>query len=253
MYDEITEIDKKIQKEKKRYKQALKITQEKESFDQEVDELQILVQTETVRISEKRKLLKPNLTERATKIELEDMLKSFDKQMEKDKEHLQEASQRVEKIKANIKKMQGKKFNITEEKGLLLGEKKIYDQCLMKRVHLMEDLANKYGLELSFSQTQETQSTVMTGYMGTQQSHLSVGNDSISDQTITTDSSSIHLTEEDLRAFRDSIEVKRAELEKQLENHKKRCQDEEDLIQLELGALTAKRLSMENGKRRHIG
>ena len=123
-----------------------------------------------------------------------------------------------------------------------MGEKKVYDQCLMKRVHLMEEMANKYGLELSFSQTQDTQSTSMTGYMGTQQSHISVGNETISEQTISTDLSSIHLTEEDLQAFRNSVEAKMSELHSQLQDHIKRCQDDEDIIQSEYMSYIGTRL-----------
>ena len=106
----------------------------------------------------------------------------------------------------------------------------------------MEELATKYGLELTFSQTQQTD------MMSTQQSRLSftsaMGDDNMSQNTAST----IHLTIEDLEAFSRSVQNKRNDLLRDLEEKRKECREADDSIQTELSDLKAKITTVETGK-----
>ena len=109
----------------------------------------------------------------------------------------------------------------------------------------MEELATRYGLELTFSQSQQTEITQTQQSRMTYASEMSNGNVSSSQNT----ASVIHLTAEDLEAFSRSVEKKRNELLKDLEEKRKECREFDDSLQTELSDLKAKITTIENGER----
>jgi flagellar motility protein MotE (MotC chaperone) len=106
----------------------------------------------------------------------------------------------------------------------------------------MEELANKYGLELSTSQTADI--------LNTQGSHNDDGVSVFTSGTVGT-SSTIQITDEDLDAFERSVASKRDKLKEQLNEHRNQSEKAEDSIQSELAELSGKIKAIENGKFPH--
>ena len=165
---------------------------------------------------------------------------------------------KLESMEQQIDQFKEMQVDKSGEKGLLQGERNLNDGNMRRRIELMEELANKYGLELTFSQSQsQSQGQGQGGGMGTQQSRFS------NDATMDDDSDHEHpasgsmtigsqeliqITAEDLDAFHRSVEVKRKELEEQLKHHQKQSMLGEDNVQKELSELMGKLNSIENGK-----
>ena len=209
-----------------------------------IDDISYKIDNETVRIETQKNGLQSDFTETMKREDLENVLKGFGKTMDIDARELRAANERVDEIKSKIKSVQEKQFSSLGEKGQLEGEKRTHDENLQTRIELMEELANKYGLELSTSQTQQTD------IMNTQGSHISANDDGVSVFTSATmaTSSNIQITDEDLEAFERSVAAKREELKDQLDEHRNRSRGAEDGIQNELTELSGKIKAIESGK-----
>jgi len=209
-----------------------------------VDDIANKIDNETVRIETQQNGLQSDFTETMKREDLENVLKGFGKTMDTDARELRAANERVDEIKSKINSLMDQQMSSLGEKGQLEGEKRTHDEHLQRRIELMEELANKYGLELSISQTQQTD------IMNTQGSHISANDDGVSVFTSGTmaTSSTIQITDEDLEAFERSIAAKREELKEQLNEHKNRSRGAEDSIQNELTELSGKIKAIESGK-----
>ena len=248
--DEMNDFNAKIQEERSNLKAWGDQLAAVDKIQGLMDDLLTRFDNENIRIAMQKSTLQQDYTETKTKDELETVIKGFERNMESDVRELQAANERIARIESRIETLKQKQVQKAGERGMIMGEKKIYDVNLQKRIELMEELATKYGLELTFSQTQPTQG------MNTQQSRFSTGSNTTADDgtsvftsgTMGT-ASTIQITTEDLDAFHRSVDMKLQELKEQLKEHRARSESGEDAIQKELNELSAKVKSAENGKR----
>ena len=239
--DEIIDIQNKIDEEEhkcKEYKVTLqkynKLEEDIENTLAENDKLEVMIET-------LRKGLKEDMSSTHSKDDLKIMLRAFDNTMKDDEDALTAARMKVKSLEDKIAQNKEKKMELGGEKGRLEGERDHHQQNLVKRVELIEELALSYGLELTFTQSQQTD------IMSTQQSfETSLGHDiSLSQGTSATN---IHLTEEDLHAFKRSVEHKTNHFERDLKEFKLESQKAEDSLQTQLSDLKAKISTMDTGK-----
>ena len=242
IHDDIIAYDEEIEEAKEKcseYEETLaKIREIEEQMNEKARDFQVFASTEDAY----RKNLHEDMTADCSIEDLRDMVFAHDREMQGDAKKLEHAKNDVRKIEALIVEGKDRNMKLSGEKGLLLGEKKIYDENLNQRVTLMEDMATKYGLELSFSQTQQTD------VMSTQQSRLS--SDLVNDMMLSqgTAASTVNLTIEDLDAFNHSVENKRNELQDDFKSYQKQVQKDYDSLQSEISDIKAKITSNNNGK-----
>lgn len=241
--DEMKDYEVKVNEERDTMKQLQEEVRKVDDLQASIEDIGIKIDNETVRIETQKNGLQTDFTGSKTRQELENVLKGFGKSMESDAKDLKVANDRMNAIQGRIASLKQKQMDLLSEKGKLEGEKSIHDSNLQNRIDLMEELANKYGLELTFSQTQQTDG------MNTQGS-LITDDDGISLFTSNTHGSaaSIHITDEDLEAFERSVVAKRSRLEEQLKEHIDMSRIGEDNIQNDLSELNGKIKSIENGK-----
>ena len=248
--DQMTDLQEKKDAEKKNAQALMEEITKGDELQEAIDDIKNRVDSETVRIETHKAGLRTDLTLTKKRVDLENILKGFSKAMEADEHNLKLVTDRIAEIDSKIAGLAQVQVQKSEEKGVLMGEKKINDYNTQKRLELMEELATKYGLELTFSQTQQTEG------MGTQQSRFSsssgttIDDDGISVFTSGTSNSqgSIQITAEDLDAFHRSVEVRSKELQEQLREHREQTSRGEDNIQNELSDLNGKIKALENGE-----
>lgn len=243
--DEMKDYEVKVNEERDTMKQLQEEVRKVDDLQASIEDIGIKIDNETVRIETQKNGLQTDFTGSKTRQELENVLKGFGKSMESDAKDLKVANDRMNAIQGRIASLKQKQMDLLSEKGKLEGEKSIHDSNLQNRIDLMEELANKYGLELTFSQTQQTDG------MNTQGS-LITDDDGISLFTSNTHGSaaSIHITDEDLEAFERSVVAKRSRLEEQLKEHIDMSRIGEDNIQNDLSELNGKIKSIENDLKR---
>lgn len=242
--DERNEFQEKVNEEREKIEEWQDQRKKGDDLQAKIDDISYKIDNETVRIETQKNGLQSDFTETMKREDLENVLKGFGKTMDIDARELRAANERVDEIKSKIKSAKDQQLSSLGEKGNLEGEKRMHDENLQTRIELMEELANKYGLELSISQTQQTD------IMNTQGSHISANDDGISVFTSGTmaTSSNIQITDEDLEAFERSVAAKREELKEQLDEHRNRSRGAEDSIQNELTELSGKIKAIESGK-----
>lgn len=243
--DEMKDYEEKLNQEKENLSELQEQISKGDELQANIDDIGNKIDNETVRIETQKNGLQKDFTDSKTREELENVLKGFGKSMESDARELQAANGHMQEMQARIASLKDKQMDLLREKGKLEGEKNVNDLNLQHRIELMEELANKYGLELSFTQTQHTEG------INTQGSHIT-DDDGISVFTGSTagSSSSIQITDEDLEAFERCVKVKRNRLEEQLNEHRELSRLGEDNIQNELSELNGRIKSIENDLKR---
>jgi len=251
IHDEMQGYNQQIQEEQAKCKVWGKTLSKYGKIEHEINEKFSFMEQEEVRIETHQKGLVTDMTQTNTKDDLEDKLMTFDRQMQGDVKTLNETKAKVKKSEAKIADLTKQKVELSESRGQLMGEKKLHESNLFKRIELMEELATEYGLELTFSQTQQTDGGG-GGIINTQQSsrsRLSISSDWGIDNNNTFSQGStvntIQLTNEDLEAFERSVSKKRQQLQQQLDEYRDLSQKEEDSIQTELSNLKAKVTTVE--------
>ena len=257
--DEVDELTRTKMEASEQANQAEKVLVKGDDLESQMDESRNEIDQEMVRMETHKQNLRNDWSETKSKDDLENMLCGFESKMAEDCEALNIVNDKLESMEQQIDQFKEMQVDKSGEKGLLQGERNLNDGNMRRRIELMEELANKYGLELTFSQSQ-SQSQGQGGGMGTQQSRFSndatMDDDSDHDHpsalasgsgTMTIGSQElIQITAEDLDAFHRSVEVKRKELEEQLKHHQKQSMLGEDNVQKELNDLLGRLNSIEN-------
>jgi len=257
--DEIHEFSSKISQQEDKMEEWQQTMNSVISIDQEIDDKKAEMDQEEAKIEIQRNNIKTDYTVPENgdmnRTQLETMLAGFDKTMDSDKQHLQELEGRMAGMKQRIEQLHQQKIGFMQEKGELQGEKNRHEANLKKRVEMMEDLANTYGLELTFTQSQQslgggTTQMTSTGEMSTQQSRFStidddaampgMGMHDMTDGMSVMSAMNVNITAEDLQAFGKSVQNKRTMLQDQLDGHRVQSQREEDRIAADYTTLSAK-------------
>jgi DNA repair protein RAD50 len=241
--DEMKDYEEKMNQERETLKELQEEVRKGDDLQASIDEIGNKIDNETVRIETQKNGLQTDFTESKTRQELENVLKGFGKSMETDARDLKAANDHMHAIQNRIDSLKQKQMDLLTDKGKLEGEKSVHESNLQSRIDLMEEIATKYGLELTFSQTQQADGINTQGSLIHDDDGMSVFTSHTSGS-----SSSIQITNEDLDAFERSVQVKRSQLEEQLAQHREMSQIAEDNVQNELSELNGKIKSMENGK-----
>ena len=245
IHDVMTELQGKIDEEKQKMSTLQEDLLKGDDMEIMIDNLSNQEANVQARADTHVKGLRQNFTDTMSREDLENTLKGFEKEMKDGEQQLEQVNNRMTTIDEKIGELAQAKVYKSEEKGRLIGEKQSHDANTKARLDLMEELANKYGLDLTFSQTQSSQMG-----MGTQQSRVSISdstNMDIDDMTLTS-GTQIQITAEDLEAFNRSVLAKKTELEDQLKEHREQASRGEDNIQNELSELTGKIKALQNGE-----
>lgn len=240
--DERNGYEEKMSAERDSFKKCQGEMTKADAMQGEIDDIGNKIESEGVRIETQKNGLQTDYTATMKREQLEIVLEGFDKTMDSDVRELRSNNERMQEIQAKIENLKEKQMALLGEKGRLEGEKRSYDENLQLRIELMEELANKYGLELSTSQTADI--------LNTQGSHNDDGVSVFTSGTVGT-SSTIQITDEDLDAFERSVASKRDKLKEQLNEHRNQSEKAEDSIQSELAELSGKIKAIENGKFPH--
>lgn len=236
--DEIEEFNKLIVEEQKKVQECNVIIEKDEDIKAEIEAMNNIINQEEARAETLQASLIEDLSHKS-KAELEAMAAGFDQNVEIDRENLLAIEGKISEINNDIKSLMEDEKQMTGMKGSLLAEKKINDDNCQRRLEIMEELATKFGLELSITQSQPLD------LMSTQMNRF--GDDSTIGE-LTAGSCNIAITDEDIVAFEESIQRKRVEIERQLKKFRESCRTGEDEIQAQLNEFTGKIKSFENGK-----
>jgi DNA repair protein RAD50 len=236
--DEVEEYNKLIAIEQEKARECNKIIEKDIDVHDAIEEKKNLMSQEEARAETLRASLSEDLSHKS-KEDLEGMVSGFEQNVDTDRENLAAIEKEINQIENNIRHLQNKEKERMGERGSLLAEKKIYEENCVKRLELMEELATKYGLDLSISQSQQVD------LMSTQINRF--GDDStIGDSTLGS-SVSVTITSEDIAAFEESIRRKKKEIEEQLMSYRDASRIGEDEIQARLSEVYGKIKSIEIG------
>lgn len=234
--DEVEEYNKLIAIEQEKARECNKIIEKDIDVHDAIEEKKNLMSQEEARAETLRASLSEDLSHKS-KEDLEGMVSGFEQNVDTDRENLAAIEKEINQIENNIRHLQNKEKERMGERGSLLAEKKIYEENCVKRLELMEELATKYGLDLSISQSQQVD------LMSTQINRF--GDDStIGDSTLGS-SVSVTITSEDIAAFEESIRRKKKEIEEQLMSYRDASRIGEDEIQARLSEVYGKIKSIE--------
>lgn len=245
IHDEINELQSSIDEEKKKCSEYNIVLENANALQEEMESQLSLYEKNEFKIITQQKSLQDDFTKDHSKDDLQNMLRAFDRSMQGDERDRQEMKRQTENIKQKIAQLNETKMKDIEQRGNLLGEKNNQDKRLHDRIVMMEELANEYGLELNFSQSQS--STTDFG-VNTQLTNDIIGMSQGTTISNVTTLTNIQLTAEDLEAFHRSVTHKRHALEQDSDEFQIESQKAEDALQDEINRLTAKASTSENGK-----
>lgn len=233
------EYDKLIAIEQEKARECNKIIEKDIDVHDAIEEKKNLLSQEEARAETLRASLSEDLSHKS-KEDLEGMVSGFEQNVDTDRENVEAIESEIHQIENDIMHLQEKEKERMGERGSLLAEKKIYEENCVKRLELMEEMATKYGLDLSISQSQQID------LMSTQINRF--GDDStIGDSTVES-GVNVSITSEDIAAFEESIRKKKKEIEDQLLVYRDTYRIEEDDIQARLSEIHGKIKSIEMGE-----
>jgi hypothetical protein len=235
----VEEYDKLIAIEQEKARECNKIIEKDIDVHDAIEEKKNLLSQEEARAETLRASLSEDLSHKS-KEDLEGMVSGFEQNVDTDRENVEAIESEIHQIENDIMHLQEKEKERMGERGSLLAEKKIYEENCVKRLELMEEMATKYGLDLSISQSQQID------LMSTQINRF--GDDStIGDSTVES-GVNVSITSEDIAAFEESIRKKKKEIEDQLLVYRDTYRIEEDDIQARLSEIHGKIKSIEMGE-----
>lgn len=233
------EYDKLIAIEREKAKECNKIIEKDIDVHDAIEEKKNLLSQEEARAETLRASLSEDLSHKS-KEDLEGMVSGFEQNVDTDRENVEAIESEIHQIENDIMHLQEKEKERMGERGSLLAEKKIYEENCVKRLELMEEMATKYGLDLSISQSQQID------LMSTQINRF--GDDSTVGDSTVESGVNVAITSEDIAAFEESIRRKKKEIEDQLMVYRDTCRIEEDEIQARLSEIHGKMKSIEMGE-----
>jgi hypothetical protein len=235
----VEEYNKLIAIEQEKARECNKIIEKDVDVHDAIEEKKNLMGQEEARAETLRASLSEDLSHKS-KEDLEGMVSGFEQNVDSDRENLREIESKISQIENKIRQLQEEEKERMGERGSLLAERKIYEENCVKRLELMEELATKYGLDLSISQSQQVD------LMSTQINRF--GDDSTIGDSAVGSGASVTITSEDIAAFEASIQRKKKEMEEQLISYRETSRIGEDEIQSRLSEVYGKIKSIENGE-----
>jgi hypothetical protein len=245
--DEIQNLRQQIEEEMKFQAEQSEILMKKKRIENEIEKLVGDIEKERVRIDTLRKTLKKDMTH-LPRHELNSLLESFDTDLDNTRQRLRDEERNFQQILETNQNHKKRLMELTQHKGVLLGEKSTYDNDLKRRVEIITQIHEQFELRYD-----PTEGTGMIQEFGTQSS--AIGRSILSQGSETTfgrfsmlsQESSPMVSDEELSIFHQAIKVKQEEMIAELAAMKKQHQREDDEFQAAMSESTAKVKEMEAG------
>mmetsp|Transcript_27257 Transcript_27257/g.40242 ORF Transcript_27257/g.40242 Transcript_27257/m.40242 type:complete len:1418 (-) Transcript_27257:229-4482(-) len=192
-------------------------------------------------ISNQERNITENMTKTHSARQLQDMLSDFEDQVHEREEKRRDLERSRSKIQQKIESIASENMELQGERGRLEAAKDHHRTLLQQRLSKMEDIAGRFGIELTVSQATQSLHT-------SQYTSLSQGTSASSDDN--TQQSLLQISESDMKSFLDALVEKETELKTELKNHRARAQAMEDQVQDVLNELITKSKTHEAAKNR---
>jgi len=254
--DIIAGTDEKIEVEEEAKERFAKVLSEIEAIRLRRDEVQQQMDIAQATADSLREACDEDWTKKHSEEELQSMLSGFDEKIADDEDQLTEKDKAYRRVQADIERLGDAKTRIHGDIAKLAAEKDQHDKDLRLRQRHMEEMGNKYNLELDggTSQTQSTYGT-LTGPYGTQQSMMSqatTGRQSVGVDSVATGRTSVGgmtglsqetlvtINGDDMDAFQNAVTKKRTELQSEKDEYHAEAMNQQDDLVKKLSDLNAK-------------
>jgi DNA repair protein RAD50 len=239
--EELEKLEEKIEECRLQIKDADKLIEKNkeiigkvEELQSDLDEKQNEFEREEAVLESKIKYLDEDLTERHSARDLRDMLRDFDNLAVKRNEAREDLERLRQKYQDEICAFGQESNTLMIERGRFVAEKQRLEELSKDRLKKMDEISNKWGIELPITQSQNS-------------SFLSQGK-SPDDSWESTQDAMLNISDGDMKAFLSALREKEERLKEELSEHRLRSQTEGDQIQDAYSDLSARQRALESGK-----
>jgi len=190
-------------------------------------------------VEKQREMLEEDLTNKHTVRELQEMLRDYDQKVESEKQRLKDLESDNSRLLNDIENLRKREMEYSSQIGKLSAEKDAHERRLRERFTVMENIAQKYSVNLQTSQTQDLNAS----FASLSATQTTVAGDASQDDSLVTS-----ITPEDMQGFFQALDRKDEELKNNLKEHRERYQVQEDQLQSVLTELQGKLSSIESGE-----
>jgi DNA repair protein RAD50 len=206
------------------------------TIDEDIDRVKNELNRTSSVAEAQRKMLDQDLTETHTVQQLNDMLRDFDNKMASQVGKKDELETELKTIENKIEELRAKEKELNSSMGRYAAEKEAHEIRVKERYTTMENIAQKFNVDLRATATQDTYGASMTPRSQTQ---TVVG--ASQDDTMT-------IAPEDMQCFFQVLQKKEDGLKADLKSKRENLQSQEDELQAALTELGGKLKAVESGK-----
>jgi DNA repair protein RAD50 len=235
--DDLQECRKEIAKVEEEKKRNEEIAAQVEELRLDEEDRRAELDKAMALLDSKKSSLDEDLTEKHSARQLKDMMRDFEANVEKQQERKLDLSAEIRSIRDAKEAIRQEDSNLREQIGKLQAERARYEEVSQERLDAMDQMAQKYDIELPVSQTQNTSFT--QGSLASQ----TIGNGAITG----TQNTGVAVSKEDMKLFLGAVKEKEAEIKENLRNHREQAQKQMDYVQDQLNELNAKQKALEHG------
>lgn len=238
------DLQRKIQEAEMAMKEQRAIIGQLDEVDGEINLLEDEARNLQVVVEKQRGMLEQDWTQSKTLEELQQLLDDFDLTMESKNRRLQQLQRQQEKLQRDIDTMRQEEKDLTKLSTQLQVSHEAQEKRLKQRYHIMEHLAQSYGLDLGIlSQQSSDQSFVASINMVSSPTKARLTQDSDEDMSIV-----LTPSKEDVESFMAAVDKKHQQLVSDLAVHREQAKKSESKFFSEIGTLKGRLESIQNGK-----
>jgi len=231
-----TDLSKKIAKIEARLGELNEIIDKVDDTNMSIRQYQARLETQKEVIQKQQSMLENDLTGENSLEELKEMLSNFRSKMSDQERKKDDLEGEAKQIQDSIEQGREHEKQLTSGLGKLAAEKEAQEKRLKERYNKMEQIAQKYNIDLT--QMSQSQSQGASFIAASLSQSILVGDD---DETVAT------ISIEDMQGFYQVVEAKAAELRSNLKEMRDRNQAEEDKITQAITELGGKEQAILNG------
>lgn len=217
--------------------EAGEIINEMLAIDEDIDRVKNELNRTTSVAEAQRKMLDQDLTETHTVQQLNDMLRDFDDKMASQVGKKEELETELKTIENKIEELRKQEKELNSSMGRYAAEKEAHETRAKERYTTMENIAQKFNVDLRATATQDT---TFGGTMTPRSPSQTVAGAS-QDDTMT-------IAPEDMQCFFQVLQKKEDDLKADLKIKRENLQSQEDELQAALTELGGKLKAVESGK-----
>jgi DNA repair protein RAD50 len=217
--------------------EAGEIINEMLTIDEDIDRVKNELNRTSSVAEAQRKMLDQDLTETHTVQQLNDMLRDFDSKMASQVGKKEELENELMTIENKIEELRKQEKELNSSMGRYAAEKEAHEVRVKERYTTMENIAQKFNVDLRATATQDT---TFAGTMNDRSQSQTVAGAS-QDDTMT-------IAPEDMQCFFQVLQKKEDALKVDLKTKRENLQAQEDDLQATLTELGGKLKAVESGK-----